>query len=36
MKLRPDEYNWILSEGGTISENTHKEITYKTVSKSLL
>ena len=36
MKLRPDEYNWIFSEGDTISENAPKEITYKTVSKSLL
>lgn len=29
MKLRPDEYNWILSEGDTIPENAPKEITDK-------
>ena len=29
MKLRPDEYNWILFEGDTIPENTPKEIAYK-------
>ena len=29
MKLRPDEYNWILSEGDAIPENTPKEITDK-------
>lgn len=29
MKLRPDEYNWIISEGDTIPENAPKEITDK-------
>lgn len=29
MKLRPDEYNWILSEGDTIPENAPKEIKDK-------
>lgn len=29
MKLRPDEYNWILSEGDTIPENAPKEIADK-------
>lgn len=29
MKLRPDEYNWILSEGDTIPSNAPKEITDK-------
>lgn len=29
MKLRPDEYNWILSEGDAIPENAPKEITDK-------
>lgn len=29
MKLRPDEYNWILSQGDTIPENTPKEIADK-------
>lgn len=29
MKLRPDEYNWILSQGDTIPENAPKEITDK-------
>ena len=29
MKLRPDEYNWILVGGGTIPENTPKEIADK-------
>lgn len=29
MKLRPDEYNWILSEGDAIPENTPKEIADK-------
>lgn len=29
MKLRPDEYNWILSKGDTIPENAPKEITDK-------
>ena len=29
MKLRSDEYNWILSEGDAIPENAPKEITDK-------
>lgn len=29
MKLRPDEYNWILSQGDTIPENAPKEIADK-------
>ena len=29
MKLRPDEYNWILSEGDAIPENAPKEIKDK-------
>ena len=29
MKLRADEYNWILSEGDAIPENAPKEITDK-------
>lgn len=29
MKLRPDEYNWILSQGDIIPENTPKEIADK-------
>lgn len=29
MKLRLDEYNWILSQGDTIPENAPKEITDK-------
>ena len=29
MKLRPDEYNWILSEGDAIPENAPKEIADK-------
>ena len=29
MKLKPDEYNWILSEGDTIPSNAPKEITDK-------
>lgn len=29
MKLRPDEYNWILSEGDTIPENAPKDIANK-------
>ena len=29
MKLRPDEYNWILSEGDAIPENASKEIADK-------
>lgn len=29
MKLRADEYNWILSEGDAIPENTPKEIADK-------
>ena len=29
MKLRPDEYNWILSEEDTIPENAPKEIKDK-------
>ena len=29
MKLRPDEYNWILSEGDAIPENAPKAIADK-------
>ena len=29
MKLRPDEYNWILSEGNAIPENAPKDIANK-------
>ena len=29
MKLRPDEYNWILFKGDTIPENTPKDIADK-------
>lgn len=29
MKLRPDEYNWILSEGDAIPENAPKDIADK-------